>query len=296
MSPNNSSNVNTTKRVENTRGLALTLKQLRTTHPQDGKILTAEELSLKLGKNRAWISQIESRRLKTIKYNDIEKIIDFLLDSQKAEQLKEMIKFNIDTNSFNILVNTMQELYHKLDMNDKENLLSSAQNLANGLLSNPHDTIYILNSIDFVLLGNANEKEHKEIMHIFSNFNNKLDSLKKDITAKKLQCLANKMLQLFSDGKKDSNNLLLYYTQGLVLVQKISQSNLTDSNRQEYIIALNKFVFAIKKLSPLYFSSIPMPFLFQELSTNAQNSELQQTALQLQEYLSSINEIFFEAL
>ena len=61
-------------KLELTEKLAATLRQLRLDHPVDGEVLTAENLSKAIGNNRAWMSQIESRRLKKIRREDIIKI------------------------------------------------------------------------------------------------------------------------------------------------------------------------------------------------------------------------------
>ncbi len=58
-------------KLDLTEELAATLRQLRLEHPVNGEILTAEKLSKAIGNNRAWMSQIESRRLKKIRREDI---------------------------------------------------------------------------------------------------------------------------------------------------------------------------------------------------------------------------------
>ena len=52
--------------LELTEDLAAKLREIRLNNPIDGEILTAENLSKAIGNNRAWMSQIESRRLKKI--------------------------------------------------------------------------------------------------------------------------------------------------------------------------------------------------------------------------------------
>ena len=58
-------------KIENTSEFASMIKQLRLNHPHNGHIITAGELSLSLNRNKTWISQIESRRIKNIKVDDI---------------------------------------------------------------------------------------------------------------------------------------------------------------------------------------------------------------------------------
>ena len=79
-------------KMELTERVAATLRRLRLEYPVDGEILTAENLSKAIGNNRAWMSQIESRRLKKIKREDIIKIYKLLHnepDENKAEQMAE---------------------------------------------------------------------------------------------------------------------------------------------------------------------------------------------------------------
>lgn len=79
-------------KLDLTEKVAATLKRLRLEHPVDGEILTAENLSKSIGNNRAWMSQIESRRLKKIKREDVIKIYRLLhgiSDDKIAEQIAE---------------------------------------------------------------------------------------------------------------------------------------------------------------------------------------------------------------
>lgn len=80
-------------KLDLTEELAATLRQLRLDHPVNGKVLTAENLSKAIGNNRAWMSQVESRRLKKIKREDIIKIYKLLYnesDDYKAEYRAEI--------------------------------------------------------------------------------------------------------------------------------------------------------------------------------------------------------------
>lgn len=79
-------------KLELTEKVAATLRRMRLEYPVDGEVLTAEKLSKAIGNNRAWMSQIESRRLKKIKREDVIAIYKLLHnepDEIKAEQLAE---------------------------------------------------------------------------------------------------------------------------------------------------------------------------------------------------------------
>ena len=58
-------------KIDLTKELAAKLRELRINNPVNDEVLTAENLSKAIGNNRAWMSQIESRRLKKIKREDI---------------------------------------------------------------------------------------------------------------------------------------------------------------------------------------------------------------------------------
>ena len=73
-------------KMELTEELAATLRQLRLDHPVNGEVLTAENLSKAIGNNRAWMSQIESRRLKKIKREDIIAIYKLLYNEPNDYQ------------------------------------------------------------------------------------------------------------------------------------------------------------------------------------------------------------------
>lgn len=80
-------------KLELTEELAAKLRDMRLNNPVDGEILTAENLSKAIGNNRAWMSQIESRRLKKIKREDIIKIYKLLFnepDDYTAEYTAEL--------------------------------------------------------------------------------------------------------------------------------------------------------------------------------------------------------------
>ena len=81
-------------KMDLTEKVAATLRKLRLEYPVNGEILTAEKLSKAIGNNRAWMSQIESRRLKKIKREDIIKIYKLLhnvKDDTKLNKLQKQI-------------------------------------------------------------------------------------------------------------------------------------------------------------------------------------------------------------
>lgn len=79
-------------KLDLTEKVAATLRRMRLEYPVNGEVLTAEKLSKAIGNNRAWMSQIESRRLKKIKREDVIAIYKLLHNEPndiKAEQIAE---------------------------------------------------------------------------------------------------------------------------------------------------------------------------------------------------------------
>lgn len=107
-----------------TEELAATLRQLRLDHPINGEVLTAENLSKAIGNNRAWMSQIESRRLKKIKREDVIKIYRLLYnesDDYQAEYHAEvdLMKFISENGSSHKIVMTDGSANEKYSNHEK---------------------------------------------------------------------------------------------------------------------------------------------------------------------------------
>lgn len=117
-------------KLELTEELAATLRQLRLDHPINGEVLTAENLSRAIGNNRAWMSQIESRRLKKIRREDIIKIYKILYnedDDYQAEYraeigLMEFLFENKAENSEFIGGGSIDRIYTDEKYNEYKNL------------------------------------------------------------------------------------------------------------------------------------------------------------------------------
>ena len=82
-------------KLDLTEELATFLRQLRLDHPVNGEVLTAEKLSKEIGNNRAWMSQIESRRLKKIKREDVIKIYKLLLNESNEKEIERIAELDL---------------------------------------------------------------------------------------------------------------------------------------------------------------------------------------------------------
>ena len=88
---------------ELTESLSAKLREIRLENPVDDETLTAEKLSKAIGNNRAWMSQIESRRLKKIRRDDVIKIYQYIFGLNKTEaeekaetDLTEFINYKVE--------------------------------------------------------------------------------------------------------------------------------------------------------------------------------------------------------
>lgn len=143
----------------------------------DGKTLTAEQLSLAIGKNRAWMSQIESGRLKTIRREDIISLYKYLFDlnDEDAEKKAENdFSINLDMSDDLVLItsNYKDEEFEK----EKENNLSISFKRVIGLIH--QNCIKIFNNLsieqqkDFInslgILEHSIRKNHEDSMKLIS--------------------------------------------------------------------------------------------------------------------------------
>lgn len=82
-------------KVKLTKELACKLHDIRINTSVNNEILTAENLSKSIGNNRAWMSQIESRRLKNIKREDIIKIYKLLYNINSDDEAEEKAEMDL---------------------------------------------------------------------------------------------------------------------------------------------------------------------------------------------------------
>ena len=131
-------------KLDLTEELAATLRQLRLDHPVNGEVLTAENLSKAIGNNRAWMSQIESRRLKKIRREDIIAIYKVLYD--EADDYKAEYRAELDLEKFYIDINTMLSLNSNKDLEDKlgYKFIPPEGGNMNIIISNPFHLLWIV--------------------------------------------------------------------------------------------------------------------------------------------------------
>ena len=129
-------------KLELSKSLAIKFRDLRLNNPVNGEVLTAENLSKAIGNNRAWMSQIESRRLKKIRREDIIAIYQLLfsLSSQDEAENKaenDLINYIIsDKNSKMLIAPDNIVIKKRNTSNDKEPYSDSMKNISNVYMDN----------------------------------------------------------------------------------------------------------------------------------------------------------------
>ena len=185
-------------KLDLTEKVAATLRQLRLDYPVNGEVLTAEGLSKAIGNNRAWMSQIESRRLKKIKREDIIKIYKLLhneSDDKIAEQMAEAdlcspfeTRYDSDKNnssfvndsysegivSLDNLISDLRDVlleeYKKLDNHMRNSLLGCVESMIDNFRNDYEHTYTIYTMpISYADPEYFGEKYAKEYYHSLDN-------------------------------------------------------------------------------------------------------------------------------
>lgn len=129
-------------KLELSKQLAIKLRDLRLNNPVNGEVLTAENLSKAIGNNRAWMSQIESRRLKKIRREDIIAIYQLLFSLSSSEEAEnkaenDLINYIISDNNNKMLIAPNNIVMSKRNaISDKESYSDSMKNISNVYMDN----------------------------------------------------------------------------------------------------------------------------------------------------------------
>lgn len=159
-------------KIELSEKVAATLRQLRLEHPVNGEILTAEKLSKAIGNNRAWMSQIESRRLKKVKREDIIAIYKLLHnepDEEKAEFLAEsdlfttLTRYDSEKNYSSFIQDSYSEGIISLD-----NLISDLRDtllMEYKKMNSDDERNAILGCLESMVANFRNDYEHTHLIY-----------------------------------------------------------------------------------------------------------------------------------
>lgn len=315
-------------KLDLTKELAATLRQLRLDHPVNGEVLTAENLSKAIGNNRAWMSQIESRRLKKIRREDIIAIYKVLYN--ETDDYQAEYRAELDLEKFYIDINTMLSLNSNKNLEDKlgyEFIPSESDEYYNKqsfkfIMDSLND---VLSEKFFDLLKSGDTEEQGDFLHLISLFMGDMHSAYND-TKIFLGKLPLDLLQYATDKEREDilnkldyiyNMLVSFdirYTEhrfnerianhkkhitftkdnqslmyGLVELSKLVKENdKIDGSIIEYI---NDFIDIVKKY---YLSeNIPIPITISNLDKNSQMEDWLNTIDKLQLFLSDSKDNYY---
>ena len=148
------------RKLNITSNLIKKLKNLRLENPINGHVMTAKELSSAIGKNIAWISQIEGERLKTIKKEDIISIYKVLFNESDDDNAEFIASKDLESFIHDDIKNTQ--------FLEKEQLPSEIYNL--DMMEN------FLDSVKFALLDQYLKLQDEKELSDFTDFLITLDN------------------------------------------------------------------------------------------------------------------------
>ncbi len=280
-------------KIENTKEFADMFRKLREDSIKNGKMVTAQQLSLAVyPKNRAWASQVESGRLKKVKYEDMITVYKYLFDLNEESALKRfendykaLIRKQQEFKQLTTkLFDTLQKQYNSLETHDEQQRLYNVLSCLNsGFEKNYSDTIDILYKLDFALLKESISDEHRQIMEDFS-------SLKEQINAfqyrDKLNRVCHSLDQLIEKQQKNLNNLngeslidtfdfVSHSLRYMTLMMQLIDNGTTSSNIASIINTLHAFVATMNNFSALS-------------SVQEHSLKINATPCEVKEYISKI--------
>lgn len=298
-------------KIDNTEAFAAMFKKLRTETPKNGKILTSQELSLIVyPKNRAWVSQIENRRLKKVKSQDMIAVYECLFD-EDYDTAKEHFEADYENYSTkqeqfdkitSLLLNTLYTKYNVLKSpSDRDDLCNVLSCLNSGFSQNYRDTVFILNNMNFSSLKDALEVDHSRIMNQLINLKYEINSFGKKAKLSRVCELIHGLIDTYTlktanPMTESLKNAYVYISDGykyMKLLLQLSDDLSVSYEKFQLIHTLSVFIITVNKVASDYFPNVlPLePSKLTEESTNVEISKVIKTILKhLDELESHFNE------
>lgn len=281
------------EKIDNTEEFALLFKKLRQDHPRDGKTITAQQLSLQIyPNNRAWASQVESRRLKNVKSEDMIAVYEYLLNTNRiaAKQCfaKDYLAYSQKNtrfeNTLNQLCKTITSKYVTLEnREDQDKLLDILQILGRGFANGYNNLSDILCGFDFTLLNTATSEERKEILDSFDILKTKINSLENRKTIRSFKFYVDKILYFKGSTADDIYQFLSDCNICLSLMSKLMSEGIDTVIRKSFIYCIDNFIKGLYIFSIVNFPHHPFELL--SLDNSATIEEMNQAFMNLQKYI-----------
>lgn len=288
-------------KILNTPELSAMITDFRKKHPQNGKIMSKEQVSRSMGKGRTWLSQVETGRLKKIDSEDFIKIFEIVLNVNHDTAEEEAFYFYEEYEETKINFSRILEIFCSAandkylslrSTNARNALLNFFKNLYSNFIENYTDFEYLINKLDLSPLCNVDKQTQKDI-------HNKMDLLKKDIKYLDKFYLIGYLyfcMKKFSTKNEENSNEqtlgIKCCQDGLDLLYRLSDGckrNLYTFEIND-LDAINLFLQDVKDYSTMYYPSLK-PLDMPALTTNSLN-ELDRLIFALRKHIQLMLQTF----
>lgn len=300
--------------------LATKLRNLRISTPVNGEILTAEKLSKAIGNNRAWMSQIESRRLKNIKREDLisiykllfslssndlaeskaeQDLLDYILPkdskirirmphSQEATKAASRKTYYRDRDTYverlcNNICNNYIHLYTVASPEIKDQIAHQLLFMFYNSFKGNYKTLDIMSRIPFYLLESATEEEENIIIQKAQELHDLLLSQGYKENLKYYNRSINNLSDALNNYTEDFSIFMIencFHELAKLIYDKNSKISLPEK-----VENANKFI----NLLQLYSQKIDFPFSINNLTPTISFEELDNAMKYIQSFMNIIS-------
>lgn len=257
--------------IENTQKISTMLTNLRKEHPQNGHIMSKEQLSQAMGKGRTWMSQVETGRLKKIKTADIIKIYEILLNVDPSTAQKEFLYFydSYEEDSVKLkklldqFTSAVYDKYSSLSgTTERLQLFTFLNSLHLNLTQNFTDFEYLLDGLDLSILNQTSKWTRYAILDKITALKHEIDYTKKETLLKNLSREALSIPIFFNDddGKFEG---IKSCQRGVSLIYRLLDAIHEPSQQLEDddLKTINFFIYAVNEYTDFYFPQFASPDL-----------------------------------
>lgn len=251
----------------NTPELSAMISDLRKKHPQNGKIMSKEQVSLAMGKGRTWLSQIETGRLKKISSDDLIKVFEIILDIDHDEATEKVAEYyepyKIQSTELNQLLqqfcSAVSDKYFSCQtQHEQRNFMLFLNSLYFNLTKNSTDFEYLLDGLDLSLMDFADKWDQELIHEKMQNLKDELIYLKKENILKSLSSEAALLPLCFNDERDGKSDGIKSCQNGLNLLYRLSDyyRRKSDTLNANDLSSINFFVNSVEAYSNFYYPTL----------------------------------------
>lgn len=258
--------------LENTPKVSTMLTKLRKEHPQNGHIMSKEQLSRAMGKGRTWMSQVETGRLKKIKTADIIRIYEILLNVDTSAAQKEFLYFYDSYEEDSMKLKKMLDQFTSAVCDKYSSLSSSTERIQLfTFLNSLHlnftqdftDFEYLLDGLNLSLLNQTSKWNKAVILDKITALKREINYMEKETLLKDLSCEALSIPIFFNDDEDGIFEGIKSCQRGLSLIYRLLNAIRETSQQLEDndLKTINLFIQAVNEYTDFYFPQFANPDL-----------------------------------